>query len=143
MTPFMVRVAELVGGPDDAVDISELPMVRPSRPERVNRGTDRQVALRSVAEQLVSEANAVLPGPDDHLALTDEIHPDELAFRLDYRGRAARVSTRFADGRAYGRIVGDDVPATGEQELIGTDALPDLIVRLLVTAGVPHHPTHD
>ena len=57
----------------------------------------------------------------------------------DPPGRAARVSTTFEDGTAYGRLVGDGFESELPQELDGPDALPDLIVRLLVESGVTHH----
>lgn len=143
MTPFMLRVAEIVGTPEDQLpDVSELapmPHTRVSRRIATGTGADRQVAIRSLAEQLVSEANAILGPADDRLELVDEILPHELAFRVNHRGRAARVSTTFEDGTAYGRLVGDGFESELPQELEGPDALPDLLVRLLVESGVTHH----
>lgn len=143
MTPFMLRVAEIVGTPEDQLpDVDELapmPETRISRRIATGTGADRQVAIRSLAEQLVSEANAVLGLADDRLALVDEPLPHELAFSVTHRGRAARVSTTFADGTAYGRLVGDGFDAELPHELEGPDALPDLLVRLLVESGVHHH----
>lgn len=148
MTPFMVRVAELVGMPDDQLKNAELdalapmPMTRISQRIATGTGADRQVAIRSLAEQLVCEANAVLSHSDDHLTLTDETLPSELAFSVGYRGRAARVSTTFEHGTAYGRLVGDGFESELPQELDGPDALPDLLIRLLVESGVTHHDIH-
>ncbi len=148
MTPFMVRVAELVGTPEDQLEDAELdtlapmPMTRISQRIATSTGADRQVAIRSLAEQLVCEANAVLSHSDDHLSLTDETLPSELAFSVGYRGRAARVSTTFEDGTAYGRLVGDGFESELPQELDGPDALPDLLIRLLVESGVTHHDVH-
>lgn len=143
MTPFMLRVAEIVGTPEDQLpDVDELapmPETRISRRIATGTGADRQVALRSLAEQLVSEANAVLGPADDRLSLVDEPLPHELAFSVTHRGRAARVSTTFEDGTAYGRLVGDGFDAELPHELEGPDALPDLLVRLLVESGVHHH----
>jgi hypothetical protein len=42
------------------------------------------------------------------------------------------VSTTFEDGMAYGRLVGDGFESELPQELDGPDALPDLLIRLLV-----------
>lgn len=140
MTPFMLRVAELAGTqvePDDA----PMPATRISERIATGTGADRQVAIRSLAEQLVCEANAVLAHGDDHLSLVDETLPSELAFSVGYRGLAARVSTTFADGVAFGRLVGDGFETELPTELEGPDALPDLLVRLLVCAGVPQQPT--
>lgn len=136
MTPFMLQVAELVGAQGaDVEPVAPMPMTRISRRIATSTGADRQVAIRSLAEQLVCEANAVLAatgGADDHLSLFDETLPNELAFNVGYHGRAARVSTTFEDGMAYGRLVGDGFESELPQELDGPDALPDLLVRLLV-----------
>lgn len=143
MTPFMLRVADIVGTPEDelpAVDeLAPMPETRVSRRIATGTGADRQVAIRSLAEQLVSEANAILGSADDRLELVDETLPHELAFSVTHRNRAARVSTTFEDGTAYGRLVGDGFESEVPQELEGPDALPDLIVRLLVESGVSHH----
>lgn len=140
MTPFMQRVADVSGlGPREAAEV-EVPMPSTRVSERIATGTgaDRQVALRSYAEQLVCEANAVLTHGHEQLSLVDETLPSELAFSVGYRGRSARVSTTFADHTAYGRLVGDGFEAELPQELDGPEALPDLLVRLLLqsdTAG--------
>lgn len=141
MTPFMLRVAEIVGADVDPGP-APMPATRISQRIATSSGADRQVAIRSLAEQLVCEANAVLDHSDDHLTLTDETLPSELAFSVGYRGRAARVSTTFEDGTAYGRLVGDGFESELPQELDGPDALPDLLVRLLLESGVTHHPVH-
>lgn len=137
MTPFMTRVAEFVGEPDPA-DVPEIAQRRTTMPEtRISRrvatgtGADRHVALRSLAEQYVCEANAVLGSERDHLDLVDEPLPDELAFTVTYREQGARCSTLFTDGRAFGRLVGSFFEGEEARELEGPDALPDLLVRLL------------
>ncbi|MGO4343068.1 hypothetical protein [Phycicoccus sp. Soil748] len=139
----MQRVAELVGTPEDDLvalgAMSPPPVTRLSRRIATGTGADRQVMIRSLAEQLVSEANAVLGAADDRLELVDETLPTELAFRVVHRGRAARVSTTFEDGTAYGRLVGDGIESEEPVELEDADALPDLLVRLLVESGVTHH----
>jgi hypothetical protein len=139
MTPFMLRIAEIVG---EEVDPGPVPMPATRISQRIatSTGADRQVAIRSLAEQLLCEANAVLAHSDEHLTLTDETLPSELAFSIGYRGRAARVSTTFEDGIAYGRLVGDGFESELPEELAGPDALPDLLVRLLLESGVTHHP---
>lgn len=142
MTPFMQRVAELVGAPEgDAVleVLAPQPETRYSRRIATGTGADRQVMIRSLAEQLVSEANATLGASDDRLDLVDETLPTELAFRVTHRGRAARVSTTFENGTAYGRLVGDGIESEEPVELESLDAVPDLIIRLLVESGVTHH----
>ncbi len=145
MTPFMLKVAELVGSPDTDIElVAPMPMTRISQRIATGTGADRQVAIRSLAEQLVCEANAVLSSAatagDDHLALFDETLPNELAFNVAYRGRGVRVSTTFEDGTAYARLVGDGFESELPRELDGPDALPDLLVRLLLESGIPRHP---
>jgi hypothetical protein len=149
MTPFMLKVAELDGARDaDVEPVAPMPMTRISQRIATGTGADRQVAIRSLAEQLVCEANAVLSSAgsvaggagDDHLVLFDETLPSELAFNVTYHGRAVRVSTTFEDGTAYARLVGDGFESEVPQELDGPDALPDLLVRLLVESGVTRHP---
>ena len=146
MTPFMQRVAELVGTPE--ADVAGVQMLSPQPATRLSRriatgtGADRQVMIRSLAEQLVSEANAILGPSDDRLELVDETLPTELAFRVTHRGRAARVSTTFEDGTAYGRLIGDGIESEEPVELEDIDALPDLLIRLLVESGVTHHHVH-
>ena len=105
MTAFMQRIATMVGS-DTVPEPIPMPTTRISERIATGTGADRQVAVRSMAEQLVSEANAVLDQSDDRLALIDETLPSELAFEMVYRGRAARVSTTFANGTAYGLLVG-------------------------------------
>jgi len=139
MTAFMQRVATIVAS-DIVPEAIPMPKTRISERIATGTGADRQVAVRSMAEQFVSEANAVLDSSDDQLALIDETLPHELAFQVRYRGRAARVSTTFADGTAYGRLVGDGFESELPQELEGPDALPDLIIRLLLESDINHHP---
>ena len=139
MTPFMLQVAELVGARDaDVEPVAPMPMTRISQRIATGTGADRHVAIRSLAEQLLCEANAILAtaegagSDDEHLSLFDETLPSELAFNVGYRGRAARVSTTFENGMAYGRLVGDGFQSELPRELEGPDALPDLLIRLLV-----------
>ncbi len=139
MTPFMLRVADLIGEEGDP-EPTPMPQTRLSRRIATGTGADRQVAVRSLAEQLVCEANAVMAASDERLTLSDETLPHELAFAIGYRGRAARVSTTFEDGTAYGRLVGDGFESELPVELEGPDALPDLIIRLLAESGLTHHP---
>ncbi|MCW2500567.1 MAG: hypothetical protein JWN87_2243 [Frankiales bacterium] len=129
MTPFMVRIAELVGSPEAGA----VPSTRPSAPQPVGVGADRHVAVRSLAEQLVCEANAVLP-PGPRLTLADEVVDGRLDFTLAYGSSRARVSTAFSGGRSYAQLLREDASGEDPVELEDADALPDLIVRLLVDA---------
>lgn len=139
MTPFMVRVAELTGADPAALPEPPAYRTRLSARTAVNVGADRHIAVRALAEQLLCEANAVLADFDDHLTLSDEAGGDELAFAVHYRNRAVRVSTRFADGIAFGQLTGDGVPAGPPRELTSAEDVADLLVALMVQAGLPHH----
>lgn len=138
MTLFMNRVADLIGG-DAEVEVPPMPPTRISQRIASMEGADRQVALRALAEQLVCEANAVMAHEAELMSLTDETLPDELAFNVTYRGRAVRVSTKFTDHTAYARLVGDGFEFEEPRELDDPEALPDLMIRLLVEAGLPQH----
>jgi hypothetical protein len=140
VTPFMIRVAELIGAEIDEQPEPLTYRTRLSTGVPANVGADRHVAVRALTEQLLCEANAVLADSDDHLSLFDEVSDGELAFNVTYRNRAVRVSTRFEDHIAYGRLVGDGVAPGPAQELTGPEAVADLLVLLLVNAGLPHHP---
>lgn len=140
MTPFMLRVAEVVGS-DDFDDLeSPMPQTKLSIPRPIGLGNDRQVALRGYAEQLVCEVNAVLWHEDDQMALVDEVQGDELVFLVTYRGRVARISTEFVSGTAFGRILADGMNFDEPHELSGREALEDLMIMLLVESDVPRHP---
>ncbi|MCU0265816.1 MAG: hypothetical protein MUC45_06815 [Actinomycetia bacterium] len=138
MTPFMLRVAELVESEDLDVPLP-VPATVPSQRRSLIGGAEYQVGIRALAEQLVCEANAVLGDDGDQMSLTDEVVDDQLVFTVGYRGRAARVATRFSDGRAEARLVADGIPADEPRELAGTEALPDLLILLLAESDVPHH----
>lgn len=141
MTFFMHRLAEVLGT-EEPTEAPE-PSLRPAAAVARNQGTDRQIALRSLAEQLVSEANSVITDPTSHLRLVDDVGGDELAFTIHCRNHQARVSTRFEGGQTVGQVISDDLPQGEPQELSGPEALPDLLVRLVVTAGLHNEqPTH-
>lgn len=99
MTPFMESVRAVAGG------------ARPPRAAAARRGgagrpdpTTTHVLVRATAEQLVSEANAVLDdaGGDGHIDLVDECQPGALAFTLVYGHRAARVRTVVPGAPTFG-----------------------------------------
>lgn len=138
MTPFMLRVVDLLES--DVLDVElPVPTTVPSHVEPVNVATDRQAALRGLAEQLVCEANAVLGDDGDQMSLTDEVTDGQLAFTVGYRGRSARIGTRFGQGQAQTWLVADGLTPDGSQELAGPEALPDLLVLLLAESDVPRH----
>ena len=129
MTSFMSAVAEVIDGAGPV----DPPATMPSEPRSVAAGAARQAAIRFLAEQLTSEANAVLADRGERIELEDRAGDGVLGFTLRYRSRQAEVSTRFADGVAFGRLRGVAIGVQDEQlcELTGPEALEDLILRLL------------
>lgn len=109
MTPFMAQVAEVAGGRH-----TDWPAVRPSQPRPVVAGADDQVMTRALAEQLVSEANAVLTAGGEVIELQDELAAGQLSFVLRYRSRHARVATSFGGGSSVGYLRGVGASAPGD-----------------------------
>lgn len=141
MTPFMVRVAEMLGADVDDVDLP-VPALRPAQYRPVNKGNDIHHAYRGLTEQLVCEANALLAEEDDHLSLVDDVVGNELMYSVNYRGRAAVISTVFGDGKAYGRVVADGLDNSEPHELAGPESVEDLLLLLLMESDTPRHPAH-
>lgn len=141
MTPFMVRVAEMLGADVDDVDLP-VPALRPAQYRPVNKGNDIHHAYRGLTEQLVCEANALLAEEDDHLSLVDDVVGNELMYSVYYRGRAAVISTVFGDGKAYGRVVADGLDNSEPHELAGPESVEDLLLLLLMESDTPRHPAH-
>ena len=142
MTPFMERVAEVLAGGERAGQ----PGLRPSAPRPVVIGADEQVMTRALAEQLVSEANAVLANAGlanagltgDGLAaggygigLEDELGEGRLSFVMRYGARYARVSTSFEHRASVGYLHGVGAGGAGEVALDGPEQLERLILLLL------------
>jgi hypothetical protein len=100
VTPFMHAVQDVLDGRAPAA-----PATEQSRPMRVPVATDAQVRIRSLAEQLVCEANAVLRDTGNVVALDDECGPDALAFTLRFLDRSAVVRTVVSGDRAEARLL--------------------------------------
>ncbi len=138
MTPFMVRVAELLedaSQPD--VDPVVRPAVRESHPKPVPVGADEQVALRALAEQLVAEANAVLSASADRIELDDHLVDGQLGFTMRFAGRGALVRTRFGSERAFGELLGVGGSCSRPVELADAGELQNLILLLLSAHPAP------
>jgi hypothetical protein len=131
MTPFMQRVTEVVTGAERAGS----PGIRPSTPQPVVIGADEQVMTRALAEQLVSEANAVLSGLGSVIDLEDELTRGRLSFVMRYRARYARVSTSFERRRSVGHLYGVGAEGAGEVALDGPGQLERLILLLINQGG--------
>jgi hypothetical protein len=103
----------------------------PSAPEPIPAATDTQVIVRSLAEQLVSEANAVLRGRGDVIRLDDEVGPGGLTFTLGYRERSARVQTAMSGRSALVRLVIDGQADDQPRQLSSQDELQALVLSLI------------
>lgn len=132
MTPFMIAVREVLDG-EAAVPG---PAVTDSVPVPVPAATNAQVAVRALAEQLISEANAVLRDAGDGtsvITLDDECGPGALVFTLGYRGRSAQIRTDFRgrDARASLVIPGVTSPP---RNLAGEAEVRALVLSLIAGA---------
>lgn len=130
MTPFMVRIAELVDEGKPAAG----PQLQASRPRSIVEGADRQITTRAVAEQLVSEANAVLSASGRAIELRDELIDGQLSFTMRFAGRSARVWTSFANGVSIGHLDGVGGARSHDVALDGPDQLEELILLLVSRA---------
>ena len=114
--------------------------------------THAQVTLRSLAEQLVCEANAVLGDGGDVVDLDDQCGPDALAFTLTFRDRSAVVRTAglptaglptaglrtAVSGRcAQARLLVVGEPARGPRRLADEGQLRALVLTLIAQGTAP------
>ena len=128
MTPFMLQVSDVLDLPVD-VDVPEL---RSSRELPAAIGADGYVKCRSLAEQLVCEANVVLASAGGgRLALTDEARPGALSFCISYGLREARVVTDIGRAVATGHLYGVGARHLCNVELTGADQVEQLILLLI------------
>lgn len=141
MTPFMIRVAEILGS-DDYADELPVPATRPSTYRPTNKGNDIHHAYRGLTEQLVCEVNAMLDASDERMELVDDVVGNELSYSVFYRGRAAVITTVFGEGTAYGRVVADGLDNTEPVELAGPESIEDLLCLLLMESDTPRHPAY-
>lgn len=130
MTPFMLAVQALLDG-----EVAPPPGTEPSRQRSVAVATDAQVMIRSLAEQLVSEANAILRehGCTDAgvISLVDDSGPGELAFTLGYGDRAARVQTVLSGRSGVGRLVVAGRHDQAARQLASDEEMQALVLSLL------------
>jgi len=126
VTPFMTAVQTRLDGQP-----ASLPETERSERTSVALATDAQVIVRSLAEQLVSEANAVLRAHGDVLTLVDETGPEELAFTLGYRDRTARVQTRVHGHSAVGQLIIAGVMDDEPRQLRSEHELQALVLSLI------------
>lgn len=126
MTPFMLAVSSHLDG-----DEAALPTTEPTAPDSVAVATDAQVIIRSLAEQLVSEANAVLGADRPRLTLVDETGPGALAFTIGYADRTARVQTVMSGHTATAELIVDGRRDPVPHRLSSEDELQVLLLSLI------------
>ncbi|MCC3313788.1 hypothetical protein [Nocardia africana] len=107
------------------------PATRPSMPKSPQRGAEDHIVLRTAAEQLVAEANAVLGAGGHRITFDDESGPGRLGFRLGFGSGSARIVTTFVRDYAITRLLGDGLRSAAPRELAGTAELHALITFLV------------
>jgi hypothetical protein len=128
MTPFMLAVQSLLDGAPAPV-----PATEPSVEESIAHAADTQVIIRSLAEQLVSEANAVLAAEDRAITLVDETGTGALAFTLGFGDRSARVQTLVSGHTGFAQLLVGDRPEPVPRRLTTDDELQALVLSLIST----------
>jgi hypothetical protein len=130
MTPFMIAVRELLDGDSAPAPRTQLSRIRP-----IPEAADTQVLIRSLAEQLVAEANAVLTDIGDTISLVDDSGPNEFAFTLGYRDHSARIRTALSGRTGTAELIYSAAPARQTQELECSDDVSALLLCLLADAS--------
>lgn len=126
MTPFMLAVQSLLDGA-----AAPEPRTEETTPTTVAVATDTQVIVRSLAEQLVSEANAILREHGRTIDLVDTAGPDRLSFTLEYGDHAARVETSMSGHTATGRLVVAGRETERPRRLSSEEELQALVLSLI------------
>jgi hypothetical protein len=128
MTPFMLRVSGVLDLPAEA----DLPDIQASRRLPAAIGADGHVECRSLAEQLVCEANVVLAANGlERIELTDEVKAGRLSFAMSYGQRQARIVTNIGHDAAVGHLYGIGSRHLGNVELTGADQVEKLVLLLI------------
>ncbi len=131
---FMERVQRLVDGEEHPGPLRTV--VR--APRSLADATDEWVALRAMAEQIVSEANAVVPVGWEHLHLDDEPASGGaalgLGFALHGPGGAVRITMRSEEGLAWVGCEGSLPGLDAGCELAEPEVLEDVVLVLLTPA---------
>ncbi|MEU8632595.1 hypothetical protein AB0C38_10530 [Amycolatopsis sp. NPDC048633] len=132
MTPFMLEVQSLLDGEE-----SPEPATEPATARSVAEATDEQVIIRSLAEQMVSEANAILRERGEVFSLVDDSGDGELAFTVGFADRRARIRTAIAGREGVAQLMIGDQLDPEPKRLAGGEELRALLLSLL-TAPVHH-----
>ena len=129
MTPFMISVASLLEGTPPPA-----PETEPSKALPVAVATDMQVIVRSLAEQLVCEANTVLRDHGTAFSLADETGPGSLSFTIGCGEAQARVETAVSGRTAVARLTAPGLPDDGPRRLTSEDGLQALLLGLIAAS---------
>jgi hypothetical protein len=132
MTPFMLSVTALLDG-----EKAPEPVTEPSRNRGVAEAADAQVIVRSLAEQLICEANTVLREYGTSFSLVDEAGPGRLAFTIGYGGSSAHLQTEVNGHTAVGRLIAPGLPDDEPLQLTTEDELQALLLSLIATSPRP------
>jgi len=140
MTPFLVAVRDVLDGRLATPE----PAVAPSIPGPVHVAIGLQAAMRTLAEELAQEANAVLEltrigGEESRdvvggiavITLADEHGPGAMAFTLGYRDRSAQVRIDIAGGRAQASVIIPGRLPVGIRQLADEEEVRALVLSLI------------
>lgn len=140
MTEFMRRVDQAVRG---QLAVVRRPTLTHSRHLSTGQGAHEQVETRAYAEQLLSEANAVLAScGGTTLSLDDLSGTLDQVFVIRFGAGWAQFATRFRGDRSYAELQGSSV-SLARHQLVDGGSLEDLIVALVTdelddtSKGVP------
>jgi hypothetical protein len=126
-TPFMLRVRGALDGAPDRTAVA----LRPSEVRSLARAVDDWFNYRTRAEQVISEANAMLEGRAPLFDVEDEAGTGRLAFTVRWRDRWCRFLVGEAGRRGWVVLErpghGDDPPV----EPVDRDVLEELLVAMI------------
>lgn len=128
-TPFMLRVRDVVSG-NVAEGVAPM-QVEPSENSSIAVAVDEWVGLRTYAEHMISEANAMLDPGAERIELFDECGGGVLAFQIVWNGRGYRLFIDQSPDGHRGRIeagIGSRVVA---EKPADQHAIDDLIIDML------------
>lgn len=126
-TPFMLRVRGVLDGAPDRRALA----LRASEERSLARAVDDWFNYRARAEQVVSEANAMLEGRAQLFDIEDEAGSGRLAFTIRWRDRSCRFLVGEAGRR--GRMMLERPGHVDEPpvEPVDRNVLEDLLVAMI------------
>lgn len=126
-TPLMLRVRGVLGGDGPG----QAPRLVTSFSRGIAAVNDEWVYLRCRAEQVIAEANSMMPPGSDTFDVIDEYGTGELGFVLRLGARSIRISMERSGRQGWVELVrsylpGDELVEPGEGAV-----LEDLIAEML------------